>query len=531
MRPTLGNRLITLLLCTLIASPVIAFASTQSFIEVPGVLRPGKYYSFSVDASDAGNASLLLLDPSEQLRYTIYTEYPLTAGINKLGWDGRLIDQGIVEEGEYILRLKMDDSAFIDAPLRIGAPYPMLSLITQSDYALVDDAIHIEFDASETGVLTLQVKHVDDGTVYELGTVKADKGKNSFTWDGTANGTRIPDGECALMLTLRTDNGMESMTEYIYVTLGAPPSQGDSGIITIEDTVAPDEGDPTPAPPLLSPPYSGAGDGTFWSMTPGELDDSVIWDILMQPITVYDDGKIDSKEHVYLMENPDGTGMKVAQIHGTSQGLHVIGATNEHGYVLVEAFSNYDRSYFPETDEERAYAFDMKRGYIKASGLKEIKVQTDMALVIDKLTQRMYLFKDGVRVTEFLISTGIWDSPKDMLFETVPGEFITVSHTGAMPDGNMTSEMAIRINGGILFHEVPHKTNRDGTFDYSSFEAYLGQKKSHGCIRVQRLKTPEGYNQRWLWENFKRGAPYKVIIWDDKNRMDSPSTWQPNPKN
>ncbi len=530
MRPTRGIRFCFLLTCMLIASQALASTASLTFVEAPGVLRPGKYYTFDVDVPYTGNASLLLLDAPGQPRFTIYAGYPLTAGVNKLGWDGRLADSTVVEEGEYTLRLQMDDGSFIDSPLRIGAPYPMLSHVFQSDLILVDNSIDIDFEASEAGSLTVQVRRILDGTISELDSVKVTKGQNAFTWDGDVGGNRVSDGEYALMMTLRAENGMESMTEYIYITIGDLSAYGDVSV-TIEDAALPIEAEPTVAPQLLSPPYTNAEDGTFWSMTPGDLDDSVIWDILMQPITVYDDGKIDAKEHVYLMENPDGTGKKIAQIHGTSHGLHVIGTKNEHGYILVEAFSNYDRSYSPETEEELAHAFDLKRGYIKASGLREIKVQTDMALLIDKLTQRMYLFKDGVRVTEFLISTGTWDSPKDMLFETVPGEFITVSHTGAMPDGNMTSEMAIRINGGILFHEVPHKTNKDGTFDYSSFEAYLGQKKSHGCIRVQRLKTPEGYNQRWLWENFKRGAPYKVIIWDDKNRLDSPSTWQPNPKN
>ena len=93
----------------------------------------------------------------------------------------------------------------------------------------------------------------------------------------------------------------------------------------------------------------------------------------------------------------------------------------------------------------------------------------------------------------------------------------------------MNSAMAIRINGGILLHEVPHKINADGTKNYASFEGYLGQKKSHGCIRNERRKTPEGYNQAWIWENFERGEPYKVIIWDDLNRVDTPTVWRENP--
>ena len=84
---------------------------------------------------------------------------------------------------------------------------------------------------------------------------------------------------------------------------------------------------------------------------------------------------------------------------------------------------------------------------------------------------------------------------------------------------------AIRINGGILLHEVPHKERADGSSDYSAYEPLLGQKASHGCVRIQRQKTDNGYNHRWLWNNLKRGAPYRVLIWDDKNRIDSPTVW------
>lgn len=100
--------------------------------------------------------------------------------------------------------------------------------------------------------------------------------------------------------------------------------------------------------------------------------------------------------------------------------------------------------------------------------------------------------------------------------------------TGTLKQDGMYCAMAIRINGGILIHEVPHLLNADGTKNYASFEAYLGIRKSHGCIRVQRKKTPEGYNQQWIWENFEHFAPYKVIIWDDAARVDTPVTWQGN---
>lgn len=266
------------------------------------------------------------------------------------------------------------------------------------------------------------------------------------------------------------------------------------------------------AEPAPSP--SAAFDGTYWTLPHGSTDDAAIWEAMMQPITVYDGG-LDQRAHVYLMENPDGTGAKLAQIHAQSQGIQVIGEVNEYGYVLAQAYSNYDDEYYPETDAELSDAFTLKTGYIKASGLKQIQVQQDYALLIDKRAQRMYIYINGKRVTELLVSTGLIQDGKTYR-ETPAGEYITVSRVGPFSTHKyMQSQMAIRINGGILIHEVPYEPLADGSRRYTNFEALLGQKASAGCIRVQRLLNEDGYNHKWIWDNFKAGKFYRVFVWDD----------------
>lgn len=558
------QRCMALLLFLCILAGTSLATQAPSYSAVPNVLRPGKYYDITVEMPNQGIVSLSLLDAQGNLHYTIYDQYPLRAGANTLQWDGIRVDtDSAIAQGEYTLQLICDSGEVLDAAVRIGAPYPRITNVWQSgSLSSEGGTVAVTFNASEAGTVDLQLIRYTDDAVTALPSITVAAGANSLHWRGQVDGVDVPPGEYAILMTLRTANGVTSIPQQVYVEVpsaeddgtdaelaaavftDATPTDAPAGDPTSDPTEPPTEEDepggeggedePEPEPtetpaPSLSPPYSTVEDDSYWSMTPGELDDAAIWEVLMQPITVYDD--VEAREHAYLMENPDGTGAKVAQLHGKSQGVHVIGEENEHGYILVEAFSNYDRTYFPETDEEKEHAFELKQGYVKASALKTVEVMTDMALVIDKLTQRMYLFIDGERVTEFLISTGTYSKDTDMLFETIVGEFITVSHTGTLVDGNMNSAMAIRINGGILVHEVPHKLNADGSKNYSSFEGYLGTKQSHGCIRVQRKKTPEGYNQQWIWDTFKRGKPYKVIIWDDVNRYDTPTTWQENPTN
>jgi hypothetical protein len=71
---------------------------------------------------------------------------------------------------------------------------------------------------------------------------------------------------------------------------------------------------------------------------------------------------------------------------------------------------------------------------------------------------------------------------------------------------------AIRFNDGDLLHEVPY-VERNGKEIYSVTEPNLGSRASHGCIRVQRKKNPEGVNHEWLYTNYR--ANTRILIWED----------------
>ncbi|MEG0766279.1 MAG: L,D-transpeptidase [Clostridia bacterium] len=522
----------------LLSCVCLAQAEEITLSNVPDVLRPGKQYDFALHIPQEGTLSMVLTDESLVTVYPITEGFPVKAGDNLLTWDGVRTDQTAVEKGDYRLVIRMDGTDWsVTTPLRIGAPYPMLTHIQSSDLYVARDApCEITFYSSHTGRVSLVLKHRGENEpICTLAEQAVVAGENVIVWDGTTPDGDAPAGSYSLMLTLQTPNGAESTAHHI--ALDVLSEAGEAPLATIESaaTSSP-KGMPSavllsdaehavsPDPGATSAPYSTEGPLSYWTMTPGETDDAIIWDVLTQPIVVYDGG-IGQAEHAYLMENPDGTGNKVAQIHGQSQGLHVLGEKNANGYVLAEAFSNYSPDYQPGGREEIS---EVKRGYIKASALKTVQVEQDMGLVIDKLTQRMYLFIDGKRVTEFLIATGKLDESK-MITETPAGEYVTISWVGGFWSGNMYCDMGIRINGGILLHEVPHKVNADQSKNYAAFEAYLGSKQSHGCVRIQRLKTPEGYNHAWLWNNLKRNRQYKVIIWDDVGRVDQPTTWQQNP--
>ena len=266
----------------------------------------------------------------------------------------------------------------------------------------------------------------------------------------------------------------------------------------------------------------------YWTTPMGYTDEEAVWKILTAPVTVLD---YNQRQQYKVRKEPDPNCTEyTGEVTGTSQGVHVLERGDE--WTLIEAYS----SSF-EGSKVKNYAGKFQ-GYVETKLLKEVEVDQTCGIVIDKQFQRLYIYKDGKLFSTLLCSTGYYNPKKGTKWnETPAGEFLCVSWTGELRlkaddtgDVYMRCAMAIRINDGILLHEVPKMLEKDGvTWSYSTCEGYLGEKASHGCIRIQRLKNPEGINHEWLWKNLsngsKKGQAYtKVIIWDDAGReLDYPS--------
>ena len=253
-------------------------------------------------------------------------------------------------------------------------------------------------------------------------------------------------------------------------------------------------------------------DFCYWQMNEGELDEEIVWEILMQPLTVLE-GK--QREQVRVRALPEESCKTyVGVVTCASQGVHVLRKGEE--WTLIEAYSSAE-----EGSSVQVWA-EHFQGYVKTGLLKELPVDDKYGLVIDKLQQRLYVYKEGHLFSTLLCSTGYprADTPFN---ETPAGEFAIVSWVGAFTSGDLYCDKGLRINSGIMIHEVPCIITRDeatGTEkrDYSKCERYLGEKASHGCIRVQKELTPERVNAEWLWKNLSRKPVTKVIIWDEIGR-------------
>ena len=250
----------------------------------------------------------------------------------------------------------------------------------------------------------------------------------------------------------------------------------------------------------------------YWKLNMGELDEAAVWEVLTQPVTVLSG----SERNQYKVRKEPSKSCKeyTGCVTYESQAVHVLERGDE--WTLIEAYSSCT-----EGSTVKVWATQFT-GYVETKLLKEKEVSQEYGIVVDKLQQRLYVYKEGKLYSTLLCSTG-YVTKGAYWNETPAGEYLAISWTGGFWSGSLYCDMAIRINDGILLHEVPCliDTAEDGTTtrNYERCERYLGEKASHGCIRIQRALTPENVNAKWLWENLPRkGAPAKVIIWDDAGR-------------
>ena len=261
-------------------------------------------------------------------------------------------------------------------------------------------------------------------------------------------------------------------------------------------------------------PRDGEPDDTYWD-TPMNLDDEeAIWKMLTLPMTVAD---IDMNKQMVIYSKPDENSEGIGMLTGQSQGVHVL-ETLDNGWTKIETYSTS----FHDSKVKNFNAF--VTGYVPTKKLKTVEVNQNYGIVIDKLTQRLYLFVDGHLVTSLAVSTGKYnpDAKKQQPYnETRSGEYLIIyTKTGALIDdeSGMVCNYALKFNAADYIHEVPHRKNNDGSKNYRGFEEILGNRASHGCIRVQSKMNRAGYNMAVLSDMIKKRQDkncVKLVIWED----------------
>lgn len=493
------------------------------FTLVPGVIRPGRTERVSFFAKHAGSASIHL-ESAGGIVTPVRDNIPVQPGENHIAWNGYDKAQQMMPQGTFRLVLTMDQDR-AEANILVGPESPrIIQLKIDDSHVTPGQPWKMSALLNMPGKLMV-VFHIADQTT-DVFNAQVAEGETIVTWDGMINGMPAPEGQHTLSILFLDGEGFAANQQHVTLTVEPLPAplevalhENSEAVETIGEAIQepipalasqePVKRYSLPTQETVSKEEEGAN---YWTLPIGEWNEEAIWKVMMQPLTVVVGG--DQRETYKLRATKDES-MKRENILGEitydSQGVHIIEQSDD-GWSLVEA---YNSSYGPDNRTRRGYGNtdDLIRGYIRTENLKMITPREDYGVLIDKLKQRLYVFKDGKVFTELVISTGN-PTRQQPWNETPSGEYLMVSRVGAFNAGNLVCRMAMRINGGSLIHEVPYIENTStGYWDYSLQEAQLGEKASHGCIRVQRLTNDEGVNMAWLWNNIKVNT--KVLVWDD----------------
>ncbi|MBR3764655.1 MAG: L,D-transpeptidase family protein [Clostridia bacterium] len=537
------RRLMSLLMSMLMlvtSLPALAEATEAapalSLDPVTEVIRPGKAVLLGFTVPADGVCDLILRSDAGETVLPVVMELPVTAGRNHLWWNGTY--GGVfAPEGTLSMVLTMDGLE-ASQPVTVGSAAPYITSITAMKD--VETCImRVDFYASVDGLLTVGLWSGETWSILQSRQVAA--GMNGVTWDASD----IPMTATALTLTLTDATGYSSNEEHIAVSPAdfgmntptpeptAEPTAIPTATPTLEPTATPTAeptatptatptpeptATPTPEPtatpvptpnitftPSYGSPYEVIqGEAPNYWNTPMDItDEEAIWAMLSAPITVIDSS---FKGQTSVYSAPDKESRVVAVVTGKSQGVRVIEHL-DNGWTLIELYS----STFHDNCVD---AWNMLvQGYVRTDTLVTKEMNAKYHIVVDKLTQRLYLFSADGLVSTLLISTGLAneDQPYN---ETRSGEFLYISPTGGFKSDNMYCPLAMKFNDGDLLHEVPYiQRSEGGTKIYTATEPYLGSRASHGCIRVQRKKTPEGINMQWIWNN--RSDIGRIVIWED----------------
>lgn len=534
------RKLLCMLLCLTLLLPTLPLAGAEAvtlMVEAPAeIIRPGKAVLLSFSVPAAGECELLLRDAQGETVQPIVLNYPVTTGSHQLWWNGTY--NGVpVPAGVHVLVLRQGEAEHA-VPVTVGDVAPYITGIA-ADKDVAAGVMTVSFYASVDGLLTVGVWAEEVWTPLESRQIPA--GMNSASWNAAA----MAPGTTALTLTLTDVTGYSSNEEHVPVTpedfgvtFATPtpeptatptpsptPTLEPTATPTLAPTATPEPtatptptptatpeptATPTPTPNITFTPSYGSpyevieGEAANYWNTPMDItDEAAIWAMLSAPMTVIN-ASYKGQTKVYVQ--PDEDSRAVAVVTGESQGVRVI-ETLDNGWTLIELYS----STFHDNSID---AWNMLvQGYVKTEKLETKAVDKKYGIVVDKLTQRLYLFSTEGLVSTLLVSTGLANAEQPYN-ETRSGEFLYISPTGGFKSDNMYCPLAMKFNDGDLLHEVPYiQRYEGGSKIYTATEPYLGQRASHGCIRVQRKKTPEGINMQWIWNNRKDLG--RIVVWED----------------
>lgn len=439
-----------------------------------GEVLPGRAAIISMIVPEAGTCSIHVLDDAGREIAVITAGRSVSEGYNSMYWNGTWEGKA-VPEGIWRLVMEMN-GRIAETEVTVGRMIPCLIAPSLSDVQVtIGRNVRLTWCATEAGELNVSLRAGDEEAAAFHTAVESGDGELVFP-------ASVPPGDYEAVVTLVRNDGTSS-----------DPASFPLAVRTPEVAFSPASGSP----------YTGQ-DLTLngWTVPMDITDEEAVWQALTAPVTVLDDGKSNAeRRQAVIRKEPSADSEGIGVVTLVSQGVHVLERGGE--WSLIECYS----SSFHNSSVLNWNV--LVQGYVPTRYLREVMPNQQMGLVVDKLTQRLYIFLDGSLFSMLLVSTGQFNA-KQPYNETRAGEYLLVSKVGGFMSDNYYCPLAIRFNSGDLLHEVPYIQRN---LDYSGTEPKLGYKASHGCIRVQRKANPDGVNMQWIWKHYQ--ANTKILVWED----------------
>ena len=457
-----------LLLAAGIAVPRGASCDGQALkVSLPETVKGYTPCTIKIKSPCAGEAVLRLLDANDNQWLVMHTA--VAAGENKVSWDGLGANLERMFAGPYHFDVTVTGEDGTEwtatAKFNINATTPTLVYALPSSETLYLDGGEkwfVEYYVSYECIVDMEVRN-GNRTVWTGSKTVSNEDGETFIWNGTVRrGEKIAPGDYTVTFRGRR-NPDYSFTYPLHVEETTP-----AAAIAETGPVVPERG----------------------------MTDEQIWEIMMKPSVVIRTNGVMKRYDIY--ERPSTAAKVTGSLRGGTQALEVLEAGER--WTLVRAWTHTNGT--PCT------------GYIRTDQLQVVRPSTHYGLLIDKRDQTLTVYEDGKAIGTLPVSTGK-TAPGNTYRETPAGAFLTnVRDLGAsFAQEGFRYEYPIRYDAGNMIHGVGY-TRSGRVRDYSANLPLLGQKASHGCIRVSSFVTEDcDINIYWLWTRL----PYhtRVIILDD----------------
>ena len=463
--PCLAGLLLLLGLC---GAALSAGAEDVASVSMPEVVRGYSECSIKLVSPGDGEAEMHLYDALNN-PWLIRREQ-ITSGENTIIWDGLAANQERLFAGPYhfdiFLHLKDGREMKVTAKFQVNATVPTLMIaIPSSDILYLDhsEKWFIECCVSVECLVEIRIRDQNGKQIHALDTVISNEDGEMIRWAGMIDArNRIEPGN----YTVSCRSSENPSYEHVF-PLKVEEKNPLSREVTVTGPVLPERG----------------------------MSDEEIWEIMMKPSVVINANG--SKRRFDLHAAPKTASKAVASLRCALQGLEILEINGPWARLVA----------WDHRDGHRA------EGYFLVKKLTVEAPNPHYGLLVDKRDQTMTVFQDGKRIGTIPVSTGKVVG-YEKYRETPAGAFLTDVRIGPnFAQDGLRYEYPLRYDVGNIIHGLGY-TRQGRVRDYSQTLPYLGQKASHGCIRVSSfLEEGEFLNVYWLWTHL----PYhtRVIVLDD----------------